>query len=95
MSMSVGFGKDVIGAHSQDSVDAVVTLVPPANARRLIVQAVGQNVRFTLDGTNPTAALGFRLYPNQEPTHVAVLPDMTLKFIEEMVGGSIEYQWGD
>jgi hypothetical protein len=43
------------------SVAAVAQLTVPAGCNQAVVQADGANVRFTLDGTTPTTALGFRI----------------------------------
>lgn len=90
----VGFGRTVIGAHTSDTVDTATVVSPPAGARTLLVQAVAQPIRYTLDGTTPTASVGFRLQVG-ESILIHVVPNMTLTFIEETTDGSIVYQWGD
>jgi redox-sensitive bicupin YhaK (pirin superfamily) len=42
---------------------SVVQLTVPAGVNQAIVQADGENLRFTLDGTTPTTAVGF-VIPN-------------------------------
>jgi len=46
-----------VGAHAEDTtVSAATTLTPPTGATKLLLQALAQNIRFTLDGTVPTAS---------------------------------------
>src|SRR3990172_5934045 len=50
------------GAHGREtSLTAAFAPVVPAGATMCVVQALAQNVRFTLDGTTPTAAVGFQI----------------------------------
>lgn len=84
-----------VGDHtSDDEVDAAVTLTPPTTANALLIQAIAQNVRYTLDGTTPTASLGFLLRSDDQPLVIDVGADMTIKVIEESATATIEYQWG-
>jgi hypothetical protein len=46
-----------IGSHYDGTaISSAVTLTPPDGAYKLVIQALGQKVRLTLDGTTPTAA---------------------------------------
>lgn len=91
---NIGFGRTIVGSHTQDTVDTATQLTPPDGARTLLVQAIGRIIKYTLDGTTPTPNLGFNLLQD-EIILIQVVPNMILTFIEEKVGGSIEYQWGD
>ncbi len=71
-------------------MDSVTELTPPAGARILIIQAIKRTIRFTLDGTVPTIS---RLLADEDHT-IDIVPGTILKFIGEMAGGSIEFQWG-
>jgi len=85
-----------LGSHVQNtSLSSVVTLTPPNDtATKLLVQATGKNVRFTLDGTNPTASKGFRLTVG-DPALLIVMEDaVTIKVIGEHNNAVIDYQWG-
>jgi hypothetical protein len=84
-----------VGDHvSDDDIDAAVTLTLPATATALLIQATGQNVRYTLDGTVPTASSGFRLRSDDPPVIIDIGVGMTIKVIEEAATATIEYQWG-
>lgn len=84
-----------IGPHySNSSLSSAVALSKISNSRYLIVQALTQNVRFTLDGTTPTASLGFRLTAGDPPTIIDMERIGQIKFIEETASASIQYQWG-
>lgn len=85
---------NVEGAHSSGAtISSATTLTPPAGANRILIQALTQNVRFTLDGTTPTASLGFQLKAGDPPVLISVR-DATLKVIEETATASLQYQWG-
>jgi hypothetical protein len=60
----------------------------------MLVQAFGQHVRFTLDGTTPTASLGFQLRKDTPPIIVPIKEGTPPKFIEELDGATIEIQYG-
>lgn len=84
-----------VGDHvSEDDVDAAVTLTPPATANALLIQATAQNVRYTLDGTTPTASVGFLLRSDDQPLVIDLGPGMTIKVIEVAATATVEYQWG-
>lgn len=84
-----------ISAHSDGAViTSATTLTPPAGARKLLIQALGQNVRFTLDGTAPTASRGFQLKAGDLPLLIGVGAGTTLKVIEETATADLQYQWG-
>jgi len=72
---------------------AVVTLAPPTGATKLLIQAFGQNVRYTLSGTNPTATLGFQLKAGDGPVLIPILSNTQIKLIEEVATANIQYQW--
>lgn len=55
-------GFSTVQAHgSGDSMSEILSLTPPAGARHLRVQAVGGDLRFTLDGSDPATDHGFLL----------------------------------
>lgn len=84
-----------VGAHgSYGSLAAAVTLTPPATANTLLIQATGQNVRYTVDGTTPTASAGFRLRSDDSPVIIDIGVGMTVKVIEESATATVQYQWG-
>lgn len=86
-----------LGAHNSGlAISSAVQLHPsptynPSGAEKIVVQALAQNVRFTLDGTNPTASLGFQLKANDPPLTIP-LKGCTLKVIEETATASLQFQ---
>ncbi len=84
------------GAHQQDAtVSSATTLTKPGSgASKLLIQAVDQNLRFTLDGTAPTTSKGFVLKADWPPLLLQVGEGVTVRVIEETATGGVEYQWG-
>ena len=62
---------------------------------RIIVQAFDQNIRYTLDGADPTPTFGFRLTATNDPIMIPLGPNTTLKFIEETASATLSYVWGN
>lgn len=84
-----------VGAHGTNTnIAAAFTLTPPAGAYRLVIQALGQNVRYTLDGTAPTATVGFVLAAG-DTALIQLGARMTIRVIQEAAGAAIAYQWGE
>lgn len=80
------------GAHTQDTtIDTATTIVP--TGRYLIMQATvaGKNVRYTLDGTTPTASLGFVMVAQDPPVRFPVA-GYTFKVIAETAGAAVDWQ---
>lgn len=86
----------VVGSHTQNStLSSAQTITMSAGTTKLLIQAFTQNVRYTLDGTTPTASKGFRLTAGNDPTMIPVITGQTIKLIEETTSASIEYQLGN
>ena len=84
-----------LGAHSSGAtISSATTLTPATGATKLLVQALTQNVRFTLDGTEPTASLGFQIMAGDAPFIIPVGNGTVIKVIEEAATASLQYQWG-
>ena len=84
-----------VGSHVDGTViTSAVTLTPPTGATKILIQAVGQNIRITLDGTVPAATTGFVLVANDPPLLIPLGNDTVLKVIEESATADIQYQWG-
>lgn len=84
----------LVGAHARNaSLSSAVTLAAPSGANALMIQALTQNVRYTLDGSVPTASQGFQLAAGALTT-IPVGSGTTVKLIEETGSASVEYQWG-
>lgn len=79
--------------HEEHLVNALTTINIPLNCSEVLIQAITQNIRYTLDGTNPTAASGFRLTAGNDPI---LLPatGVTLKFISETAGAILQIEYG-
>ena len=86
---------DPVGSHSQDAtISGVTDLVAPPGANKLLIQTVGANVRYTLDGTAPSATLGFVLTDGDAPLVIPFGPATTIKVIEESATATIDFQFG-
>lgn len=84
-----------IGAHSDGlAINTVVELTPPVGANKIMFQALTQNIRFTLDGTDPTATLGFQLQAGDPPVILTIESRAAIKVIEEAATADLQYQWG-
>jgi hypothetical protein len=82
-----------IGAQITDAaLSAVKTFLKPADANGCLINAVTQNVRYTLDGsTAPTASVGLLMVAGQAPIYLE--PGASLKVIEVAASASISLQW--
>lgn len=82
-----------IGSHTTNSsLSGVVFIAVPANASGLLVQALTQNIRFTLDGTPPSTTVGFQLKAGDPPTLIPAPAGATIKFREESASATLQYQ---
>jgi len=85
-----------VGAHSDGlDISSAVTLTPPIGATKLLIQALDQACRFTLDGTTPTAANGFQLAAGDPPLLLPLGGSSVIKVIEEAATCDLQYQWGE
>jgi hypothetical protein len=85
-----------VGAHNSGlAISSAVSLTIPAGASKLMIQALTQNVRFTLDGTAATTSLGFQLKAGDPPVIIPLAPlTPVVKVIEETATASLQYQFG-
>jgi len=82
-----------IGSHSSGAlISSAITLTKPEGANSILIQTLVQNVRFTLDGTTPTASVGFQILAGNPPMIIAI-PGTSIKVIEETASASLQYQW--
>ena len=82
----------ITDSHDEDAIATVQTLTPPTGATKLLVQAATDEVRFTLENTDPVAdTTGFILSPDQ-PMVIGVQKNTVLKFLANP--GTIVYCWG-
>ncbi|MGD2026621.1 MAG: hypothetical protein PVI99_02290 [Anaerolineales bacterium] len=85
---------DPIGSHVDGAdISSATALSPEDGATKLLIQALGQNVRLRLDGTTPTASKGFQLAAGDPPVMLWVA-GATVKVIKEAATADIQYQWG-
>ncbi len=84
------------GSHtSGPNIASATTLAKPNHsATKILMQAFTQNVRFTLDGTTPTASVGFQLKAGDPPIIIPVSGRSVLRVIEEASTAVLNYQWG-
>ena len=66
----------------------------PQGATTVLMQASTNNVRFTLDGTNPTATFGFRLVAGLILILLDLNEHIQLKFFGEDASSVLEYCFG-
>jgi len=85
---------DPVGSHYDGTaISSATTLTPPDGATKLLIQALAQSVRITLDGTAPETARGFQLKPGDPPVMIWTA-GATVKVIEEAATADLQYQWG-
>jgi hypothetical protein len=85
-----------LGAHGrQTNLTSAFAPAAPPGASTCVVQALTQNVRFTLDGTTPTAVVGFQIVAGDVERILPVDTRTVLTFIQETAGAELQYQFGD
>lgn len=67
----------------------------PKNAVCIVVQAITQNIRFTLDGVTPTATVGFQLVASATPIRIDLNERITFKCAYESSGAILQYEIGE
>lgn len=82
-----------VGAHGDSAVAAALLLTPPAGATKLLIQALGGNVRYRLDGVDPTATVGFQLRDGDAPLLIPLAAGGSVRAIGEAAGARVQYQW--
>lgn len=90
------FGRFVFkpaGSHQSTTVagTALTLTVPGGNVDAVALQALAQNIRYTIDGTTPTASTGFQLTAGSSDV-VGLSDGVTVKVIAETGTANIEYQ---
>jgi hypothetical protein len=85
-----------VGSHTvNSSLSAAVNLstTMPTGAKGIMIQALTQNVCYTLDGTTPTASNGFIITAGQPAIVIRMGTAVVLKVIEAAASASIQYCW--
>lgn len=85
-----------LGRHQAETLGAgVFTPVVENGANYILVQAITENIRYTIDeGTPPTASIGFLLVVGDLPLAVPVGGTRIVRFIRETAGAVLQYQFG-
>ena len=65
----------------------------PSSARYICVQALTQNIRYTVDGTVPTTAIGFVIAKDAAPIFIPLRTGTIPQFFPESAGAILSYQW--
>lgn len=83
------------GNHSDGLIiSSATTISNPNGGTKLLIQAITQNVRFTLDGSSPSATKGFQLRAGDPPVVIPVSSTTVVTVIEETATADLQYQWG-
>ena len=81
-----------VGSHtSNSSLSSAVSITTPVNSSGILAQALTQNIRFTIDGTTPTASLGFQLKAGDPPVLIPVIGGTVINFIQETATANLQY----
>lgn len=94
---TVDISFDPIASHGQYAGGLLASVQSPGKpdgATSIVVQCFTQNVRFTLDGSAPTATRGFRITAAADPMLIPVSANAQIRFIEEAASAVLSYQWG-
>ena len=84
------------GAHvANSSLSNAVTLTNNDDevVSGILVQALVQNIRYTLSNTTPSSTVGFQLKAGDPPVRVDLDEGMSIRFIEESASATLQYQW--
>jgi hypothetical protein len=90
----LGFDPIASSHNSGATISSVTTLAAPAHAKKLMIQALTQNVRITLDGTAATTSVGFQLKAGDPVVIFPLGPHSVIKVIEETATASLQYCFG-
>lgn len=81
------------GHHTYTMPASVQELSLPLHARGILMQAITQNIRYTLDGSTPTASSGYQLLASDPPLYIEITKGMRLRFLREASGAVLEYEY--
>ena len=100
--MSQGDYRDVLminpGVESHNDgldVSSAATLTIPAKATKLVIQALEQNVRMTLEGTTPTSTKGFQIKAADPMIVIPLGANTQIKLIEEAATADVQYMFAE
>lgn len=80
------------------SLSSVVTITAPIRATGLLIQALSQNVRLTIDGTTPvtgtgSTGTGYDINAGTAAVLIPVREGQQVRMIEEAASAVVNYQW--
>ena len=88
-------GFNPLGAHNDGlTITSATVITLTTGATKILMQALTQNIRYTLDSTTPTATLGFQLKAGDPPIIVILEDGVVLTVIEETATADLQYQLG-
>lgn len=93
MTYNVGIAQpNLVGAQASATPSTATTLAKPTvDANAIMLSAFTGAVTFTLDGTTPTASVGFTVEAGKVFVIVPVPENATLKVFS--ASGTVIYQW--
>jgi hypothetical protein len=85
-----------LGAHNSGLAIATAQLLarPSAGVTQVMIQALTQNVRLTLDGTTPSTTVGFQIKAGDPPVIFPLAVGGQEKVIEEAATANLQFQYG-
>lgn len=82
-----------VGAHTATTLSgSATTLTVDASADGVLMQAIAQNIYYTLDGSTPTSGNGFTLYAGGDPLRVPKNSDIAIKVLRAASGAVLQWQ---
>lgn len=87
-----------LGSHQRQALSDAAAFSPggqPKGGWQMRVQALTQSVSYTLDGTAPTAAIGFTLTAGDSAIVITLGSNSQPRFIAIAAGAILQYQWGE
>ena len=95
-------GFEPVGAHTQNATISAATTIDPSGladsiesvVNAIVLQANGRDIRYTLDGTTPTATVGFLLPAGGSPVLLHWANGVNIRVIETAATATLVYQWG-
>jgi len=73
----------------------VVSPYFPPGASKIMMQAITKALRYTLDGTTPSATVGFQLAAAADPIILSINEHTKLQVIREESGTILQYEIGE
>lgn len=84
----------LVGNHASSSgfSSAATLTIPGGDCDAVAIQAIGQNIRYTMDGTTPTATVGFQITAGDSDI-IPISSGTTITLIEEAATATVQYQF--